>query len=96
MAKIRYDKLGRRIPEFDRSAAAKKGMKTKEKLYGVDHHKRMVTAGGRVRTRGYFGKLKDEGKTDELRKLSAKAVEEKRARKIQDGDGRDTERGPKC
>lgn len=65
----RFDKLGRRIPEFDRSAAGKKAAATnKEK--DEHHYNKLGTAGGKRRTRGYFGKLKDEGRIEELRKVS--------------------------
>lgn len=59
----RFDKLGRRIPQFDRSAAASKGAKTQKEKYGNDFHTKHGTAGGRKRTRGYFGTLKDAGDT---------------------------------
>ena len=74
----RLDKLGRRIPEFDRSAANKKGADTRKDLYGTDAYSRIGSLGGRVRTRGYFGKLKDDGNTAELKKLSQKGVEVRR------------------
>lgn len=70
MATVRYDRLGRRIPEFDRSAANKKGFQTKEKKYGKNYRTEFAAAGGRASTRGYFGKLKDEGKEDELKELA--------------------------
>lgn len=56
----RFDKLGRRIPEFDRSAAGKKSAKTQKEKYGTDFHSRIGTRGASMRTRGNFGKLKDE------------------------------------
>lgn len=71
----RRDKLGRRIPEFDRSAAGKKAMDTLKEKNGTDYPKRIGTNGGRMRTRGHFGKLKDEGKTEELKSTSQKAHE---------------------
>lgn len=71
----KFDKLGRRIPKFDRSAAAKKAAKTLKEKEGNDVHARFGTVGGRVRSRGYFGTLKDQGKTDEIKKLSQKAAE---------------------
>ena len=74
----RLDKLGRRIPEFDRSAANKKGAHTRKEKDGPDIHSRIGSMGASLGTRGYFGKLKDEGKTDELKKLSAKGVETRR------------------
>lgn len=74
----RRDKLGRRIPQFDRSAAGKKASKTSKEKYGPDHHKRIGIIGARLGTPGYFGKLKAEGKTDELKKLSQAAIAKKR------------------
>lgn len=71
----RYDKLGRRIPEFDRSAANKQGAKTKKEKYGPDYHAGIGANGGRARKRGYFGKLKDEGKTAELREIQRRGAE---------------------
>lgn len=55
----KFDKLGRRIPTFDRKAAAQKAQKTREEKYGNDYNKRIGALGARVGTRGYFGKLKD-------------------------------------
>lgn len=74
---IRRDKLGRRIPEFDRSAASKKSAETAKEKYGPDFHARNGAAGGSHRGRGYFGQLKDEGKTEELKALSHQANEVK-------------------
>lgn len=72
----RRDKLGRRIPEFDRSAAGKKASQTRRanKKYGPDYDKRTGAIGGSHRTRGYFGKLKDEGREEELKALSEKGT----------------------
>ena len=81
----RLDKLGRRIPEFDRSAANRKGAQTRKDKYGTDIHSRVGSMGARMRTRGYFGKLKDEGKDEELKKLSQKGIE---ARQNHRDDGR--------
>lgn len=80
----RLDKLGRRIPEFDRSAANRKGAQTRKDKYGTNIHSRVGSMGARMRTRGYFGKLKAEGKEDELKKLSQRGVE---ARQHNRGDG---------
>ena len=83
----RRDKLGRRIPEFDRSAAGKKANQTRREKYGPDYDKRTGAAGGSKRTRGYFGKLKDEGKEAELKALSAqatkKSIEVRKAKKAE-------------
>ena len=82
----RLDKLGRRIPEFDRSAANRKGAQTRKDKYGTDAHSRVGSLGARMRTRGYFGKLKDEGKDEELKKLSQKGIEARQGRR-DNGDG---------
>lgn len=73
-SKPRVDSLGRRIPTYDRSAAGKKSAATRRKRHGNDHA-RAGAIGGSRRTRGYFGKLKDEGKEDELRAISKVAAE---------------------
>lgn len=82
MEEIKRDKLGRRIPVFDRKAAAKKAQKTRELNHGPDFNSRIGSLGARKRTRGYFGKLKDEGKTDELKSISSIGVRE--AQKVRD------------
>lgn len=89
----RVDKLGRRIPEFDRSAANKKAAATRKEKYGANIHSRIGSMGARIGTRGYFGKLKDEGKIDELKALSQKGIENrKRARNRTDAtDGDDSQ-----
>lgn len=69
---VRLDKLGRRIPEFDRSAAAKKAQRKNKENYGTDFHKRSGAVGGHAGKRGYFGALKDAGKTDELHDITSK------------------------
>ena len=71
----KFDSIGRRIPEFDRSAANKKAAKTRKEKHGTDDHARAGAIGGRRRTRGYFGKLKDEGNDTELKRLSKQAQE---------------------
>jgi len=76
---IKRDSLGRRIPDFDRKAAGKKGHETRKKVYGDDYNARIGAAGGRVRTRGHFGKLKDEGKTEELRTITTIGARESNA-----------------
>lgn len=77
----RRDKLGRRIPDFDRSAAGKKSAKTQKEKYGDDYHKRIGTRGASMRTRGHFGKLKAEGKTAKIKAYSKEAVEARKAKK---------------
>lgn len=69
------DKLGRRIPQFDRSAAGKKAMQTLKEKNGADYPKRIGTAGGSKRTRGHFGKLKDEGDEEKLKSISKEATD---------------------
>ena len=76
----RRDKLGRRIPVYDRSAANKRGNATKKEKYGTDYHARIGADGGRHRGRGYFGQLKDEGKTEELKNLAQQAVKARKAK----------------
>ena len=73
--KERFDKLGRRIPDFDRSAASRKAAKTKKEKYGPDFYKRAGRVGGSRSKRGYFGRLKDEGKQAELQKIARKGAE---------------------
>ncbi len=75
------DKLGRRIPQFDRSEAGKRSAKTRKENHGNDTHARAGSLGGRARTRGYFGKLKDEGKIDELREVTRKGAETTNAKR---------------
>ena len=66
----RRDSLGRRIPDFDRTAAAKKAHQTKREKYGDDYQRRVTSDAGKRRTPGYFGKLKAEGRTAELAELA--------------------------
>lgn len=54
------------------SEGARKAAQTKKERYGTDVIKGWNSAGGKHRTRGYFGKLKDEGKLDELAEVSKK------------------------
>jgi len=76
----RRDKIGRRIPQFDRSAAGKKAMETLKEKNGTDYPKRIGLNGARKRTRGYFGSLKDKGKTEELTTIAKKAREVRTAK----------------
>jgi hypothetical protein len=67
----RYDKLGRKIPEFDRSAANKKGAQTRlakdpEAFSKMGKSHRSKTG------RGHFGKLKEEA-PEALRRISTEA-----------------------
>lgn len=71
---VRYDKLGRRIPVFDRKAAGKKTAETVRKKYGDDHYKKIRSKGGKMSTRGYFGKLKEDGNIEELREIQRRGA----------------------
>ena len=85
----RVDSLGRKIPTFNRSAAGKKAAQTRKERYGSDIHARVGRLGGNSRTRGYFGKLKDEGKTDELKKISEEAIKAKKQKNKRTADSGD-------
>lgn len=76
---VKRDSLGRRIPQFDRKAAGQKGHQTRKEIYGDDYNARIGAIGGRNRTRGHFGKLKDEGKEDELRAITKIGARESNA-----------------
>lgn len=52
------------------SESVRKSEQTKKEKYGPDYHARIGASGGRKRTRGYFGTLKDQGKTAELKRLA--------------------------
>lgn len=56
------------------SKSVKKSEQTKKDKYGEDFHAKAGASGGRVHSRGYFGKLKDEGRLGELRDLATKGV----------------------
>lgn len=62
------------------SESVKRSEQTKKERYGTNFHARAGASGGKSRTRGYFGKLKDEGNTDELKRLSNAAIERSLAR----------------
>lgn len=87
MTEVKRDKLGRRIPVFDRKAAAKKAQKTREERHGPNYNSRIGSMGARVRTRGHFGKLKDEGKLDELKTISQIGAREANKVKATKRDG---------
>lgn len=78
------DSLGRRIPTYDRSAQAKKAQANRKEREGDDVHARIGAIGGKRRARGYFGNLKDQGKTDELAAISRAASEKSRSRTPQE------------
>jgi hypothetical protein len=75
------------------SESVRKSEQTKKEKYGPDYHARIGASGGRKRTRGYFGTLKDQGKTDELKRLAKEGSQ--KSNKIQaakraeaEGDGK--------
>lgn len=70
--KLRKDSLGRRIPQYDRSAAAKKGALTRKEKDGEDIFVRLGSYGDHSRNRGYLGKLKDEGREEEIKIIATK------------------------
>ncbi len=67
----KHDKLGRRIPQFDRSAASKKGAKTQKEKYGPDFHSRVGADGGSRGRSGGFAYLKTKN-PKLLREISSK------------------------
>lgn len=69
MTEVRRDKLGRRIPEFDRSAANKKAAQTRKEKHGSTFNARIGALGGSARTNSKgFGAM-DE---DKRRKIATK------------------------
>lgn len=70
----KLDKLGRKIPVFDRSAAGKKAAATRKLNEGQNVHTKDGTLGGQKKTRGYFGYLKDTD-PEKLKRLSQEAAE---------------------
>lgn len=64
----KYDKLGRKIPEFDRSTANKRGAQTRL-AKDPEAFSKMGKAHRKKTGRGYFGKLKEES-PDTLREIS--------------------------
>lgn len=80
----RFDKLGRRIPQFDRSAAGAKGAKTQKEKYGNDFHTKHGAIGGRKRARGYFGTLKDAGNEAAIREAAKKGAEKTNSRSVEE------------
>lgn len=75
MTEVRRDKLGRKIPVYDRAAVEAR----KKEKYGEDFHRRIGTMGGKQRTRGYFGYLKDTN-PEEFKKFEAE--QHKKAAKV--------------
>ena len=57
------------------SESVKRSEKTKKEKYGDSFHSRIGSIGGSKRKRGHFGRLKDEGRTDELKALAKKGSE---------------------
>lgn len=74
MSDIKRDKLGRRIPEFDRSAAGKKAAKTLKEKHGEDHFRKLNSSADHSGNRGYLGSLKDAGETEKLKEVTQKGV----------------------
>lgn len=74
---IRHDRLGRRIPDFDRSKANKKGAQTRLSK-DPEAYSKMGKARRKTTGRGHFGKLKEEN-PEALAEISRKAAEAKRA-----------------
>lgn len=77
----RYDKLGRKIPDFDRSKANKKGADTRRATQGDDIYSIIGRKGGAKSTRGYLGKLKEEDPA-KLKEISNQGNEAQRTRKV--------------
>lgn len=75
----KLDKLGRKIPEFDRSAANKKGAKTRKEKSGENIYSQIGAIGGRASARGHFGKLKEEN-PEELKRISDQAIRAKQTK----------------
>lgn len=57
------------------SESVKKGNIKKLEKHGPDFFKRIGAIGGSKRKRGYFGRLKDEGRLDELKAITSKAAQ---------------------
>jgi general stress protein YciG len=73
---IRHDKLGRRIPDFDRSKANKKGAQTRLSK-DPETFSKMGKARRKTTGKGYFGKLKEKD-PEALSEISRKAALAKR------------------
>lgn len=67
------------------SESVKRSEKTKKEKYGTDYHSRIGAIGGSARKRGYFGRLKDEGRLDELKAITTKGGLQKKTRKAKKG-----------
>lgn len=67
------------------SESVKRSEKTKKEKYGTDYHSRIGAIGGSARKRGYFGRLKDEGRLDELKAITTKGGLQKKPRKAKKG-----------
>ena len=65
------------------SAGAKKAYATKLAKYGEKKMRHIARKGGKKKTRGHFGKLKDEGKFDEIRNYSKQAVDTKKQKHLE-------------
>ena len=82
---IKRDSLGRRIPEFDRSAANKKGVETQRRR-DKDYYKKFAKKGGHASKGGYFQKLK-ETDPEALREIGRKAAQAKRDKRLRENEG---------
>lgn len=79
----RYDKLGRVIPQYDRSTAAKKGAKTKLKK-DPNYFAKIGAKGGKTHGRGYLGKLKEED-PEKLASITSEAGKKRQAQRTSEG-----------
>jgi hypothetical protein len=67
------------------SEGTRKGNLKKVEKHGTDYFKRIGAIGGSARKRGYFGRLKDEGRLDELKAITSKGGLQKKPRKAKKG-----------
>lgn len=80
----KLDKLGRRIPVFDRSAANKKGVETQRKK-DKNYYSKLAAKGGKASKGGYFRTLAEKD-PEALKEISRKAHEAKRAKRLEQGE----------
>lgn len=76
----KVDSLGRKIPVFDRKAAAKKAAATRKERHGSDELRNAGSRGGKHRTRGYFGHLKDTGRSSIISEIAQKGAKSGQAK----------------
>lgn len=72
------------------SEGTRKGNLKKVEKHGTDYFKRIGAIGGSARKRGYFGRLKDEGRLDELKAITSKGGLQKKPRKTKAKKGTTT------